>query len=118
MTSISPTSQSCCKVLSSSISLFSFELYYHFIVHSTSNNFSTFSSFRPFQTYLKLKKYFLQNFVMSRNSAVTYTLFGYFWFNLSDFQYFVLTFGNFCTYFEQILTAFTSRFSVNGSDVQ
>ena len=64
-------------------------------------------------------------FVLSRNFAVTYALFGYFWVNLPDFQHFWVNFGHFWVNFghfwanfEHFLTAFISRFSVNGSDSQ
>ena len=57
-------------------------------------------------------------FVLSRNFAVTYALFGYFWVNLPDFPHFWVDFGNFWANFEHFLTAFISRFSVNGSDSQ
>ena len=63
--------------------------------------------------------------VLRRNFAVTYALFGYFWINLLDFQYFGVNFGNFWvnfghfwTNFKFFLNAFISRFSVNGSDSQ
>ena len=52
-------------------------------------------------------------FVLSRTFAVTYTLFGYFWVNLPDFQHFWVDFGHIWTDFEYILTAFISRFWVN-----
>ena len=55
-------------------------------------------------------------FFLSRNFAVTYTVFGYFWVNLSDFQHFWVYFGHFWANFEHFLTAFISRFLVNGSD--
>ena len=42
-------------------------------------------------------------FVLSRNFAVTYALFGYFWVNLPDFPHFLANFDHF-------LTAFISRF--------
>ena len=57
-------------------------------------------------------------FVPSRNFAVTYALFEYFWVNLPDFQHFWVDFGHFLANFEQFLTIFISRFSVNGSDAQ
>ena len=57
-------------------------------------------------------------FVLSRNFAVTYALFGYFWVNLPDFQHFWVDFGHIQADFEHFLTAFISRFSVNGSDSQ
>ena len=48
-------------------------------------------------------------FVLVRNSAATYTLFGYFWFNLPDFQHFRVDFGQIRADFEHFLTAFISR---------
>ena len=57
-------------------------------------------------------------FVLSSNFAVTYALFGYFWVNLPDFQHFWVNFGHFWANFEHFLTAFISRFLVNGSDSQ
>ena len=57
-------------------------------------------------------------FVLSRNFAVTYTFFGYFWFNLPDFQIFLVDFGPFWANFEHFLTLFISKFLVNGSDSQ
>ena len=57
-------------------------------------------------------------FVLSRNFAVTYALFGYFWVNLPDFPHFWDDFGHFWANFEHFLTAFISRFLVNGSDSQ
>ena len=60
-------------------------------------------------------------FVLSRNFAVTYTLFGYFWVNLPDFQHFWVNFshywvnfGHFCANFEHILTAFEPSRSTLG----
>ena len=55
-------------------------------------------------------------FVLSRNFEVTYALFAYFWVNLSDFPHFWVDFGPFWANFEHFLTAFISRFLVNGSD--
>ena len=52
-------------------------------------------------------------FVLSRNFAVAYTLFGYFGVNLPDFQHFWVNFGNFWANLEHIFTAFINRFSVN-----
>ena len=57
-------------------------------------------------------------FVLSRNFAVTYAVFGYLWVNLPDFQHFCVNFGHFWANFEHFLTAFISRVSVNGSDYQ
>ena len=60
-------------------------------------------------------------FVLSRNFAVTYALFGYFWVNLPDFQHFGnfwVNCGHFWANFKHFLTAFIRRFSVNGSDSQ
>ena len=57
-------------------------------------------------------------FVLSRNFAVSYSLFGYFWVNLPDFQHFLVDFGHIWTDIEHFLTAFISRFLVNGSDSQ
>ena len=57
-------------------------------------------------------------FVLSSNFAVTYTLFGYYWVNLPDFQHYLVNFGHFWANFEHFLTAFISRFLVNGSDSQ
>ena len=55
-------------------------------------------------------------FVLSRNCAVTYAPFGYFWVNLSDIQHFWVNFGHFWTDFEHFITAFIRRLLVNGSD--
>ena len=57
-------------------------------------------------------------FVLSRNFAVTYALFGYLWVNLPDFQNLWVEFGHIWTDFEHFLTAFISRFWVNGSGAQ
>ena len=57
-------------------------------------------------------------FVLSRNFVVCYALFGFFWVNLLDFQYFWVDFGHFWADFKQFLTTFISRFSENGSDAQ
>ena len=57
-------------------------------------------------------------FVLSRNFAVTYALFGYFGGNLPDFPHFWVNFVHFLANFEHFLNAFISRFSVNGSDSQ
>ena len=57
-------------------------------------------------------------FVLSRNFAVTYAPFGYFWVNLPDFQHFWVNFGQSWANFEHFPTAFISRFLVNGSDSQ
>ena len=57
-------------------------------------------------------------FVLSRNFAVTYTLFGYFLVNLPDFQHFWVDSGHFWADFGHFLTTFISRFSVNQSDSQ
>ena len=48
-------------------------------------------------------------FVLSRNFAVTYAFFGYFWVNLPDFQHFWVDFGHFWANFEHFLTAFISK---------
>ena len=62
-------------------------------------------------------------FVLSRNFAVTYGLFGYFWVNFPDVQHFWANFGNFwvnfCYFlanFEHFLTTIVSGFLVNGSE--
>ena len=57
-------------------------------------------------------------FFLSRNFAVTYTVFGYFWVNLPDFQKFWVDFGHIWVDFEHFVTTFINRFSVNGSDSQ
>ena len=57
-------------------------------------------------------------FVLSRNFAVTYALFGYFGGNLPDFPHFWVNFVHFLANFEHFLNAFISRFSVNRSDSQ
>ena len=57
-------------------------------------------------------------FVLSRKFAVTYALFGYLWVNLPDFQNLWVEFGHIWTDFEHFLTAFISRFWVNGSGAQ
>ena len=57
-------------------------------------------------------------FVVSGIFAVTYALFGYFWFNLPDFQHFWVDFGHIQADFEHFLTAFISRFWVKGSGAQ
>ena len=54
-------------------------------------------------------------FVVSRIFAVTYALFGYFWFNLPDFQHFWVDFGHIPADFEHFLSAFISRFWVKGA---
>ena len=56
--------------------------------------------------------------VVSRIFALPYTLFGYFWVNLSDLRHFWVDFGHFCTDFEHFLTAFISRFWVSGLGTQ
>ena len=57
-------------------------------------------------------------FVLSRNFAVNCAFFGLFWVNFADFQHFWVDFGHFWANFEHFLTAFISRFFVNGSDSQ
>ena len=52
--------------------------------------------------------------VVSRIFAVTYALFGYFWFNLPDFQHFWVDFGHIRADFKCFLTAFISRFLGKG----
>ena len=54
-------------------------------------------------------------FVLSRNFAVNCAFFGLFWVNFADFQHFWVDFGHFWANFEHFLTAFISRFLVNGS---
>ena len=49
-------------------------------------------------------------FVLSRNFAVTYALFGYVWVNLPDFPHFWVDFGHFLANFEHFLTAFSVGF--------
>ena len=56
--------------------------------------------------------------VVNRIFAVTYALFLYLSVNLPYFQHFCVDFGHIWTYFEHFLTAFTSRFWVNGSGAQ
>ena len=53
-----PTSPTCCQILSISTTL-----NYTFPVILVISSFSTTSLFRPYSTYLKIKEYFLQNFV-------------------------------------------------------
>ena len=57
-------------------------------------------------------------FVVSRFFAVTYALFGYFWVNWPEIQHFWANFDYFWIDFEHFLTAFISRFWVNGSGAQ
>ena len=57
-------------------------------------------------------------FVLNRNFGVTYSLFGYFWVNLPDIQHFWVDFGHIRADLEYFLTAFISRFWVNGSGAQ
>ena len=56
--------------------------------------------------------------VLNRNFAFTYTLLGYFWDNMPDFQHSWIDFGHFWTDFEHFLNAFISRFWVNRSGAQ